>query len=1014
MERAMTSTPPQTGIDQLIARLIEGPDARRHELLTHIRGGRLEDPALLAARLVSEIGGAFSATAEVSSNQSAARRNDIALARSWMLSALVWCGGDTPQSAQTLAAHVDLRREPKSFVRYWTLAEAYLARLACLAALVRIARDDTVAEVSTLARAIAARPGALTAEFRDVLTQGDWSEVVPVLRALRFVPEPLLVAEVCSLLGAKNAPADELGEVLVALAHADVVQIAAPLLKNSPGIPKFVRMAIDACSNQRFIPSDLFGDLLNAFSEKLIVPALRAHLGDPARGKAAGKLLDSMANGASAAAALRVAGYASDTVGQQADRLGIAAEVRILTAIMLAREVTPPLAIGLFGPWGAGKSFFMRAMREAGERLAMQAGSAPRSTFCARVVQIEFNAWHYADTNLWASLAAFILDSLAAQVAPPADGAAMLARDLASAKADTMAAQLERRAAAERLEHDGKALHELRAQRENRELQLAQVTAAEVAGLVAADPELTASLQDAFAKLGLPAAWNDVEQLDRTIGAALNGAGRTSALFAQLLDPSNRKIALVTVALLVALPVAAYGVTRFAADAGTMAMATAVIAQAGVAVAGLTRWLGRGLGVVNAGLQQVRRAKHQVEQLRARQRAVPSEAETALAASVAALKAQEQSADARLGLAAARVLEIETRLRELQEEKTLTRFLAERTRSDDYRKHLGLISTVRADFESLVKRLADPANVRVERIVLYIDDLDRCPADKVVDVLQAVHLLLAYPLFVVVVGVDARWLLESLASHYRQLGSAASPQHYLEKIFQIPYSLEPMSDAGYGRLIGELMAGRAPGEQYIAAPPNAAAVRYAGAMPDKLHQAAPSPRARREPALQPELAGPKPAPEPAAMETVAIEEDALSLQPWEAGFAASLHPFIASPRSAKRLSNIYRILKARVPALRLHSFEGSADAPGEFQVPLLLLAVLISDAEGAAGWFGDVLERLGADGDIAAALLGGEADYPDIARKVRKVVAGPHFPSDTNLLAEWIPHVRRFSFGGRL
>ena len=44
----------------------------------------------------------------------------------------------------------------------------------------------------------------------------------------------------------------------------------------------------------------------------------------------------------------------------------------------------------------------------------------------------------------------------------------------------------------------------------------------------------------------------------------------------------------------------------------------------------------------------------------------------------------------------------------------------------------------------------------IERIVLYIDDLDRCPPERVVEVLQAVHLLLAFELFVVVVAVDAR------------------------------------------------------------------------------------------------------------------------------------------------------------------------------------------------------------------------------------------------------------------
>lgn len=55
---------------------------------------------------------------------------------------------------------------------------------------------------------------------------------------------------------------------------------------------------------------------------------------------------------------------------------------------------------------------------------------------------------------------------------------------------------------------------------------------------------------------------------------------------------------------------------------------------------------------------------------------------------------------------------------------------------------------------------------QVDRIVLYIDDLDRCPPERVVEVLQAVHLLLAFPLFIVVVGVDSRWLLRSLEKQY--------------------------------------------------------------------------------------------------------------------------------------------------------------------------------------------------------------------------------------------------------
>src|SRR5262245_63527213 len=96
----------------------------------------------------------------------------------------------------------------------------------------------------------------------------------------------------------------------------------------------------------------------------------------------------------------------------------------------------------------------------------------------------------------------------------------------------------------------------------------------------------------------------------------------------------------------------------------------------------------------------------------------------------------------------------------------------------------------------------DDAPAPIERIVLYIDDLDRCSPEQVVEVLQAVHLLLALELFVVVVGVDPRWLLRALRGEYRAMltgeGSApdedewwqTTPQDYLEKIFNIPFRSE--------------------------------------------------------------------------------------------------------------------------------------------------------------------------------------------------------------------------------
>lgn len=142
--------------------------------------------------------------------------------------------------------------------------------------------------------------------------------------------------------------------------------------------------------------------------------------------------------------------------------------------------------------------------------------------------------------------------------------------------------------------------------------------------------------------------------------------------------------------------------------------------------------------------------------------------------------------------------------------------------SDDYRRHLGLVSTARRDFEALTERLADPSpktGPQVERIILYIDDLDRCAEGRVKDVLEAVHLLLAFKLFVVVVGVDSRWLTHSLDKVYGAFdeeGGAderrSTPQDYLEKIFQIIVNLRPMTPLGFGQLMSRLMGATAPPE----------------------------------------------------------------------------------------------------------------------------------------------------------------------------------------------------------
>ena len=124
---------------------------------------------------------------------------------------------------------------------------------------------------------------------------------------------------------------------------------------------------------------------------------------------------------------LLLAGATADTVPEPgdgrvraADPLNIVAEVEMLVSVLLASDTPPPVAVGLFGDWGSGKSFFMALMQERiGELSRLAAEGRPEAaSFCREVRQVRFNAWHYADANLWASLAATLFDELALAGAP--------------------------------------------------------------------------------------------------------------------------------------------------------------------------------------------------------------------------------------------------------------------------------------------------------------------------------------------------------------------------------------------------------------------------------------------------------------------------------------------------------------------------------------------------------------------------------------------------------------------
>ncbi|MGH7341530.1 MAG: P-loop NTPase fold protein, partial [Candidatus Rokuibacteriota bacterium] len=102
-----------------------------------------------------------------------------------------------------------------------------------------------------------------------------------------------------------------------------------------------------------------------------------------------------------------------DPLAPARDLLGVEHEAAAFARIAAATSIKPPLAIGVFGEWGSGKTFFMRRIYEHVQALTGRAAARPgRPLFHADIVQIRFNAWHYIETNLWASLVEYIFTEL--------------------------------------------------------------------------------------------------------------------------------------------------------------------------------------------------------------------------------------------------------------------------------------------------------------------------------------------------------------------------------------------------------------------------------------------------------------------------------------------------------------------------------------------------------------------------------------------------------------------------
>ncbi|WP_159080216.1 P-loop NTPase fold protein [Nocardia suismassiliense] len=701
------------------------------------------------------------------------------------------------------------------------------------------------------------------------------------------------------------------------------------------------------------------------------------------------------------------------------DQLGFTPYVSMLATVMTDRTTPLPLSIGIFGEWGSGKSTFMALLRE---RVRLLAGSDD-TRYCGQIAQIGFNAWHYADTNLWASLGDEIFRQLAGPAFDPKEHAKQLRAELAE--------RLDQRDHLESVtEQAGVTAARLQAT-VDRAIAERKVTAANLMTALRSSPVFGSRVDHLWSQLGVS---DQVEQA-QLFTAQLHGTlTEADGLRRGASERWGRRLLAIAVALLLL---------------GVVVAMVAPVVREWVApvVASVTVFGTVGIGLLARTREGLRNLREVTEDVQSQlSRATRDSTVKELADKLAELRtaeAEQRVAQAQLDDVVAHVGELGRQLAQLAPGRQLYSFLADRAQGDSYSGNLGLVSTIRKDLAQLVQLMEEwrenpnewaGSQRPADRIVLYIDDLDRCRPDQVVAVLQAVHLLLAFQLFVVVVGVDPRWLLRSLRSEYADLLHDAvaddwhAPEDYLEKILNIPLALPAMSEGSLGRLLRSIDQPRA------AEPPD-----HSVTQPDS--RRLPPPRDATE-HFDDGLITIEPGSEVDTQQRItAAVRPPKPLTEQELTLLTALDLLIETPREAKRLFNLYRMVRATRDLSDASEFLGSTEQPGEYQAVIILLGLLTAHAQ----LLGGVLDT---PPDPPNGIKGGLSHRPSTLPWPHFVAdlephrsgttwsnpaVGPfpdtHLPHwlrlhrgltnlsneitlpDLALLQTWLPRIRRFSYG---
>ena len=533
------------------------------------------------------------------------------------------------------------------------------------------------------------------------------------------------------------------------------------------------------------------------------------------------------------------------------DHLNIADDVKAFAVILASKQVSAPLAIALLGNWGSGKSFFMRKIQQYTKELsehqgfvfgAQTASKRPSSSlglFCKGIAQIEFNAWSYVDTNLWASLIVKIFEELKQYLRNQRLGEEYtqlieqdIVRKLRFNRSRIKAIEKEKETLVMQIEALNQQCKSLELALSNEIDSIRQFSFEKQLDQLHANFNLKEIIQR-LSKEGkeyesiLSFLRSVPDSFDNDVAGLLHTLRSKGELRRQFFRNEHVYPTLIGLIALIGLFILLQQLVLSTLFPNLLVSLVTLVGALYARINALSKKI---LPVIQVLRKELVHYKRSVDSVIRKK----DQEEKAIQIRMELLKRELEIAKANVLEKERNVGKLEFKLNHALSTEALQHLILEKANGTEYKKHLGIISEIRKDFEILsellpkhhleIERLKHIEGYKpLERIILYIDDLDRCSEQKVMEVLEAVHLLLAYPLFMVVVGVDKRSVTNALIykSHLPYIEKTGiinveelnneldidltQPEEYLEKIFQIPFQLKSPLPEAYAQLIDAIV-----------------------------------------------------------------------------------------------------------------------------------------------------------------------------------------------------------------